>query len=113
MVFENKSFKRNPEIDEQLNAFIKDNDRLVNYVKELPREELERKYLLSKMKEETYKKAYEQKVTDFINRPDNAEFKESLMKSLSSDIQDDATRQRALLKEAKIQIHKQGIKMSM
>ena len=29
-------FKRNPEIDEKLNQFIKDSEKLVAYVKELP-----------------------------------------------------------------------------
>ncbi len=113
MVLENKSFKRNPEIDAQLNQFIANNDRLVNYVKALPREEVERKYLLFKMKDEMHKKSYEKKVTEYMNLPENTAFKESLVKNLSLDIKDEATRQRALLKEEKIQIHKQGIKMSM
>lgn len=113
MTLGNRSFKRHSETDVHLNQFITSNDRFVDYVKNLPREELERKYLLSKMKEERGNNAYEQKVIDFINRPENAEFKESLMKSFSSGIKNDATRQHALLKEAKIQIHKQGIKMSM
>lgn len=108
-----RQFKRNPLIDAQLNRFIKNNDRLVQYVQDLPREELERKYLLGKMKEEKLRESYDKKVEEFINRPENASLKESLIKSLPSDIRDDAVRQRAVLKEAKQEIRKQGIKMSM
>ncbi len=105
-------FKRNPIIDEQLNEFIRNNERLVNYVKELPREELERKYLLTKMNAEKQREGYDKKVTEFINRPENAELKESLTKSLPQGISE-SEQNRALLKEAKQEIRKQGIKMSM
>lgn len=106
-------FKRNPIIDEQLNQFIKNNEKLVNYTKALPREELERKYLLTKMNSEKQREGYDKKVNEFINRPKNAALKESLSKNLSSDIKDESDRHRAILKEAKQEIRKQGIKMSL
>ena len=45
-----QQFKINPEIDNRLNDFMKANADLVQYVKDLPREQLERKFLLRKMK---------------------------------------------------------------
>lgn len=108
-----RQFKRNPVIDEQLNEFIKNNEKLVSYTKALPREELERKYLLTKMFSEKQREGYDKKISEFINRPENVALKESLSRSLSPDIKGESEQQRALLKEAKIQIHKQAIRISL
>jgi hypothetical protein len=107
-----RQFKRNPIIDQQLNEFIENNQKLANYVKELPREELERKYLLSKMREEKQREGYDKKVSEFISRPEHAAFRQALTKNLPQGLSESEQR-RALLKEAKQEIRKQGIKMSM
>jgi hypothetical protein len=67
---EQSRFKRNLIIDDQLNEYIKNNEKLVAYTKALPREELERKYLLTKMNAEKQREDYDKKVTEFINKPE-------------------------------------------
>ena len=46
-----RQFKFNPEVDTRLEAFMKAKPGLVQFVKELPREQLERKFLLRKMRD--------------------------------------------------------------
>ena len=47
-----RQFKFNPEVDTRLEAFMKAEPGLVQFVKELPREQLERKFLLRKMQDQ-------------------------------------------------------------
>ena len=47
-----RQFKFNPEVDTRLEAFMKAEPGLVQFVKELPREQLERKFLLRKMRDQ-------------------------------------------------------------
>ncbi len=105
--------KINPKIDAELNVYIEKNPAKAAYIQGLPRETLERKCLLNMMNKEKQQEGYDKKVTEFINRPENVALKESLVKSLSPNIQSSSELNRAILKEAKIQIHKQGIKMSL
>jgi len=44
-----RQFKINPEINTRLEAFMKAEPGLVQFVKELPREQLERKFLFRKI----------------------------------------------------------------
>ena len=46
-----RQFKFNPQINTRLEAFMKAEPGLVQFVKELPREQLERKFLLRKMQD--------------------------------------------------------------
>ena len=50
-----RQFRFNPEINTRLEAFMKAEPGLVQFVKELPREQLERKFLLRKMQRATAK----------------------------------------------------------
>jgi hypothetical protein len=47
-----RQFRFNPEINTRLEAFMKAEPGLVQFVKELPREQLERKFLLRKCEEQ-------------------------------------------------------------
>ena len=46
-----RQFKINPEVNAKLDAFMKAEPGLVQFVKDLPREQLERKFLLRKMQD--------------------------------------------------------------
>ena len=46
-----RQFRFNPEVNTRLEAFMKAEPGLVQFVKELPREQLERKFLLRKMQD--------------------------------------------------------------
>jgi hypothetical protein len=46
-----REFKINPDVNARLEAFMKAEAGLVKFVKELPREQLERKFLLRKMQD--------------------------------------------------------------
>lgn len=57
-----REFKINPEVNTRLEAFMKAEPGLVKFVKELPREQLERKFLVRKMKNQQQKQGYDAKV---------------------------------------------------
>jgi hypothetical protein len=56
--------------------------RLVKFVKELPREQLERKFLLRKMQDQQQRQGYDDKVKAWLEKPEQAE----LVKSLKATI---------------------------
>ena len=67
-------FRFNPEINTRLEAFMKARTRLlVQFVKELPREQLERKFLLRKMQDQQQKHGYDAKVKAWLEKPEQAE----------------------------------------
>ena len=63
-----KQFKINPEINAKLDSFMKEEPGLVDYVKELPREQLERKFLLRKMQDRDQKEGYSAKVKAWLEK---------------------------------------------
>jgi hypothetical protein len=56
-----RQFRFNPEVNTRLEAFMKAEPGLVRFVKELPREQLERKFLLRKMQDHQCKQGYDAK----------------------------------------------------
>ena len=54
-----REFRFNPEVNTRLEAFMKAEPGLVQFVKELPREQLERKFLLRKMQDHERKQGYD------------------------------------------------------
>jgi hypothetical protein len=68
-----RQFRFNPEINTRLEAFMKAEPGLVQFVKELPREQLERKFLLRKMHEEQRRQAYDAKVKTWLEKPEQAD----------------------------------------
>jgi hypothetical protein len=99
----------NEEIDNKLNQFIKDNPKLTDTVQQMPREYLERKYLLGKMQQQNKREAYTAKVGEWINAPEQQALKgafQHIVKELPEKV-----RQSELVKEAKQYIRKAGIKL--
>ncbi len=105
-----RQYKINPEIDNKLNDFMKANTDLVQYVKDLPREQLERKFLLRKMKDEEQKQGYSAKVKAWLAKPEQADLVQSIKSTISPNMK--AERQdQALVTAAKNHIRNNGIKI--
>ena len=59
------------------------------------------------MNEQNRRESYGEKVREFINKPENTELKKSLVTKINSQ------KNSTLIQEAKRELYKQGIKMSM
>ena len=81
-----RQYKINPEVDNKLNDFMKANTDLVQYVKDLPREQLERKFLLRKMKDEEQKQGYTAKVKAWLAKPEQADLVQSIKSTISPNM---------------------------
>jgi hypothetical protein len=81
-----RQFKFNPEVNNRLEAFMKADPGLVQFVKELPREQLERKFLLRKMQDQQRKQGYDAKVKAWLEKPEQAELVQSLKATISPDM---------------------------
>ena len=68
-------FKINPEINVRLETFMKSEPGLVEFVKQLPREQLERKFLLRKMQDQQQKELLKsiQAMISPVMRPERQE----------------------------------------
>jgi hypothetical protein len=78
-----RQFKFNPEVDTRLEAFMKAEPGLVKFVKELPREQLERKFLLRKMRDRDKRQRYTAKVKTWLEKPEQAELVRSIQATIS------------------------------
>jgi hypothetical protein len=106
-----RKFKFNPEINTRLEAFMKAEPGLVQFVKELPREQLERKFLLRKMQDHQRKQGYDAKVKAWLERPEQAELVQSLKATISPEMKPDRQAQ-TLLNQAKNYIRNSGLRIS-
>ena len=106
-----RQFKINPEVNAKLDAFMKAESGLVQFVKELPREQLERKFLLRKMQDEEQKQGYAAKVKAWPGKPEQTDLVKSIKATISPDMRADK-HERALLTQAKNYIRNQGIKLN-
>jgi hypothetical protein len=104
-------FKFNPEVDTRLEAFMKAEPGLVQFVKELPREQLERKFLLRKMHERDQRQNYSARVKAWLEKPEQADLVKSLRDTISPKMKPEVQAQ-ALLNQAKNYIRNTGIKIS-
>ena len=107
----NQGFRVNPEINAKLEAFMKAEPDLVNYVKDLPREQLERKYLLRKMQDQDQRQSYDTKVKNWLNRPEQTDLLNSFKATINPNIKP-ATQERVLVSQAKNYIRNSGIKLN-
>ncbi|MBE2203866.1 MAG: hypothetical protein IAE94_05990 [Chthoniobacterales bacterium] len=105
-----KQFKINPEIDSKLNAFMKAEPDLVQYVKDLPREQLERKFLLRKMRDQEQKEGYSAKVKAWLEKPEQADLAKSLRATISPNMKPERQEQ-AILTQAKNYVRNNKIKL--
>ena len=107
-----RQFKINPEVNAQLDAFMKAEPGLVQFVKELPREQLETgKFLLRKMQDEEQKRGYSAKVKAWLNKPEQADLVKSIKATISPNMKPEKQEQ-AILTQAKNYIRNQGIKLN-
>jgi hypothetical protein len=106
-----RQFRFNPEVDTRLEAFMKAEPGLVKFVKELPREQLERKFLLRKMRDQQQKHGYDTKVKAWLEKPEQAELVKSLKATISPEMKPE-TKSQALVNQAKNYIRNTGIKIS-
>jgi hypothetical protein len=104
-----RQFRFNPEINTRLEAFMKAEPGLVQFVKELPREQLERKFLLRKMHDEQRRQGYDAKVKAWLERPEQAELVQSLKATISPEIKPEKQAQ-MLVNQAKNYIRNTGIR---
>ncbi len=105
-----QQFRINPEVDGKLNDFMKANSDLVQYVKDLPREQLERKFLLRKMKDEEQKQGYTAKVKTWLAKPEQADLVQSIKSTISPNMKPERQEQ-ALVTAAKNHIRNSGMKI--
>jgi hypothetical protein len=106
-----RKFKFNPEVDTRLEAFMNAEPGLVQFVKELPREQLERKFLLRKMKERDQRQHYSARVKAWLEKPEQAELVKSLNATISPEMKPEVKAQ-ALLNQARNYIRNTGMKIS-
>jgi hypothetical protein len=106
-----RKFKLNPEVNTRLEAFMKAEPGLLQFVKELPREQLERKFLLRKMQDEQRRQGYNAKVKAWLERPEQAELVQNLEATISPDVKPERQAQ-MLLNQAKNYVRNTGIKLS-
>jgi hypothetical protein len=106
-----REFKINPELNTKLEDFMKAEPGLVKFVKELPREQLERKFLLRKMQDQQQKQGYDAKVKAWLEKPEQAELVKSLEAAISPNMKPEKQAQ-TLVNQAKNYIRNTGIKIS-
>ncbi|MGC1479017.1 MAG: hypothetical protein WA771_00825 [Chthoniobacterales bacterium] len=105
-----RQLKINPEINEKLEAFMKAEPDLVKYTQELPREHLERKFLLRKMQDAEQRQGYTAKVKDWLQKPKQADLVKSLKATISPNMQPDR-QENVLVTQAKNYIRNNKIKL--
>jgi hypothetical protein len=106
-----REFKVNPEVNTRLEAFMKAEPGLVKFVKELPREQLERKFLLLKMQDQQQKQGYDTKVKAWLEKPEQAELVKSLKATIRPNMKPEKQAQ-TLVNQAKYYIRNTGMKIS-
>ena len=95
-----RQFKINPEVNAKLDAFMEAEPGLVEFVKELPREQLERKFLLRKMQDQEQKQGYSANVKAWLAKPEQADLVKSIKATISPNMKPEKQEQ-ALLTQAK------------
>jgi ribonuclease D len=106
-----QQFKINPEVNTRLDAFMKAEPGLVEYVKELPREQLERKFLLRKMQDQQQKEGYTAKVKAWLEKPEQAEVLKAI-RSMISPVMKPERQEQVIVNQAKNLIKNSGVKLS-
>jgi len=107
---QNGQFRVNPEINAKLDSFMKEEPGLVQFVKDLPREQLERKFLLRKMQDRDLIQSYTEKVKAWLAKPEQADLVKRIKTFISSKMKPDQ-QERQLLNRAKTFIHNEGIRL--
>ena len=82
---------------------------LVQFVKELPREQLERKFLLRKMRDQQQKHGYDTKVKAWLEKPEQADLVKSIKATIRPNMKPEKQHQ-ILVNHAKNYIRNTGIR---
>jgi hypothetical protein len=106
-----RQFKFNPEVNNRLEAFMKAEPGLVQFVRELPREQLERKFLLRKMQDHQRKQGYDAKVKAWLEKPEQAELLTSLKATINLETKPERQAQ-TLVNQGKSYIRNRGLRIS-
>jgi hypothetical protein len=83
---------------------------LVQFVKELSREQLERKFLLRKLQDQEQKRGYTAKVKAWLEKPEQADLVKSIKATISPNMKPERHEQ-AVITQAKNFIRNSGIKL--
>jgi hypothetical protein len=105
-----RQFRFNPEVDTRLEAFMKAEPDLVKFVTELPRDQLERKFLLRKMRDRDQQQNYTAKVKTWLEEPEQAELVRNIRATISPKMKPEQQAQ-ALVSQAKNYIRNTGMKI--
>ena len=106
-----KQFKINPEVIAKLEDFMKSEPGLVEFVKQLPREQLERKFLLRKMQDVEQREGYTTKVKAWLEKPEQAEVLKAIRSMVSPRMKPERPEQ-LIVNHAKNFIKNTGVKLS-
>jgi len=90
---------------------MKSEPGLVDFVKQLPREQLERKFLLRKMQDQQQKEGYTTKVKAWLEKSEQKELLKSIQAMISPVMRPERQEQ-AVVTQAKNFIRNTGIKLS-
>ena len=105
------SYRVNPDVDARLDKFMQAEPGLVDFVKNLPREDLERKFMLKKMQEQEQRQAYSAKVKDWLDKPEQADLRTSIQTTISPKLAPERQEQAAII-QAKNFLRNTGIKLA-
>jgi hypothetical protein len=106
-----REFKINQELNAKLEDFMKAEPGLVKFVKELPREQVERKFLIRKMHDQDQQQGYDAKVKAWMEKPEQAQWVQDKRLTLHKDLSPEK-QERALMTMAKNHIQNTKIKLS-
>lgn len=106
-----QQFKINPEINAKLEAFMRSEPGLMEFVKQIPREQLERKFLLRKMPDQQQKEGYIAKVKTWLEKPEQAEVLKAI-RSMISPVMKPERQEQVIVNQAKNFIKNSGVKLS-
>lgn len=98
--------RTNPEIDAKLTKYIAENPKLYEYYNEMPKEQLIRKLMLSKMQRNDYTQQRDQEIIQWVNQnPDIKANVEERIKNVPAE-----NRQRAFVRVAKNEAARQSMR---
>lgn len=83
---------------------------MVQYVKDLPREQLERKFILRKMQDQEQREGYSTKVKAWLEKPEQQDLLQSIKATISPNMNPEV-QERSILTQAKNYIRNQKIKL--
>jgi len=102
--------RKNAEIDAKIDLFISENPSFVESLRAQPREVLERKVILARIRDIDAQQQYSHRVLSWLNKPENSELKETLVSTLPHTAKPEKQEQ-LLASQAKMVIRNRGIKI--